>query len=44
MGSLEGRTHSKWFLILGKGPPLDNDDNDDDDDVENCDEDDDSPP
>ena len=44
MGSLEGRTHSKWFLILGSGPPLDIDDYDDDDDVKNYYEDDDNPP
>ena len=31
MGSLEGRAHSKWFLILGSGLPLDNDDEDGDD-------------
>ena len=31
MGSLEGRAHSKWFLILGSGLPLDDDDDDDDD-------------
>ena len=29
MGSLEGRAHSKWFLILGSGLPLDDDDDDD---------------
>ena len=40
-GSLEGRAHSKWFLILGSGHPLDNEDEDEDDDADDDDEDDD---
>ena len=46
MGSLEGRAHSKWFLILGSGLPLDDgDDNDEeDDDQEEDDKRDENPP
>ena len=32
MRSLEGRAHSKWFLKLGSGLPLDDDDGDGDED------------
>ena len=44
MGSLEGRAHSKWFLILGSGLPLDDDNDEEDDDQEEGDKRDENPP
>ena len=38
-GSLEGRAHSKWFLILGSGHPLEDDDDNDNDDDDDDDDD-----